>query len=53
MDKPDNEGIKTSPEISRLYVEMEFMRQTINTLMDIVRDQGKAITAILTELNKK
>ena len=53
MNKSETEDVTASQEISRIYLELGFLNETVNTLMDLTKDQGKAITAILTHLNKK
>ncbi len=53
MSKSEKEKIGISPQIANIYVELGFLKDTLNSLMDLTKDQGKAITAILTHLNKK
>lgn len=52
MSNSETGDVKFSQEISQLYIELGFLNETLNALMDLTKDQGKAITAILTHLNK-
>lgn len=53
MNNSETGDVKSSQEISNIYIELGFMNETLNTLMDMTKDQAEAITAILTHLNKK
>ena len=53
MSNSETGDVKASSEISNIYVELGFLSETLNTLMDMTKDQAEAITAILTHLNKK
>jgi len=53
MSESDMGDVKASQDISNIYVELGFLNETLNTLMDMTKDQAEAITAILTHLNKK
>ena len=53
MSESDTGDVKASQEISKLYIEMWFLKETQNILMDIIKDQGKAITVILAHLKEK
>lgn len=45
--------VTVSKEISTLYIELGFLNETVNTLLDLTKKQAEAITSILKYLNKK
>ena len=42
-----------SSKLANVYVELGFLKDTLNELMDLTKNQGEAITAILTHLKEK
>lgn len=53
MSNSETGDVKNSQEISKLHIEVEFLSQTVNTLIDLTKDHQEAISAILTHLNDK
>ena len=53
MSDSETREVTASQEISKIYIELGFLNKTLNTLMDLTKEQAKAITAILIHLNKK
>lgn len=44
---------ENSSNLANVYVELGFLKDTLNELMDLTKNQGEAITTILTHLKEK
>jgi len=53
MSKSEASELTISKEISTLYIELNFLNETVNTLLDLTKEQAEAINAILKYLNEK